>query len=76
MAAQEGKVDVVRLLTEAEAHVNIQTEVYTLCHVWSTDVRVHLQALLCAYMCVLHYIAPCLMCAYTCTCRWQNQGGG
>ena len=28
MAAQEGKVDVVRLLTEAEAHVNMQTEVY------------------------------------------------
>ena len=29
LAAQEGKVDVVRLLTEAKAHVNIQTEVYT-----------------------------------------------
>ena len=28
MAAQEGKVDVVRLLTEAKAHVNIQTEVH------------------------------------------------
>ena len=28
LAAQEGKVDVVRLLTEAKAHVNIQTEVY------------------------------------------------
>ena len=27
MAAQEGKVDVVRLLTEAQAQVNIQTEV-------------------------------------------------
>ena len=37
LAAQEGKVDVVRLLTEAKAHVNIQTEVYThifVCHFW------------------------------------------
>ena len=33
LAAQEGKVDVVRLLTEAKAHINIQTEVHTLCHV-------------------------------------------
>ena len=33
MAAQEGRVDVVRLLTEAKAHINIQTEVHTLCHV-------------------------------------------
>ena len=34
MAAQEGKVDVVRLLTEAKADVNIQTEVlYTYIHV-------------------------------------------
>ena len=33
MAAQEDKVDVVRLLTEAEAQINIQTEVHTLCHV-------------------------------------------
>ena len=33
MAAQEGKVDVVRLLAEAQAQVNIQTEVHTLCHV-------------------------------------------
>ena len=32
-AACEGKVDVVRLLTEAKAHINIQTEVHTLCHV-------------------------------------------
>ena len=29
LAAQEGKVDVVRLLTEAQAQVNIQAEVYT-----------------------------------------------
>ena len=29
MAAQEGNVEVVRLLTEAEEHVNIQTEVQT-----------------------------------------------
>ena len=28
LAAQEGKVDVVRLLIDAEAQVNIQTEVY------------------------------------------------
>ena len=28
LAAQEGNVDVVRLLTEAKAHVNTQTEVY------------------------------------------------
>ena len=43
MAAQEGKVDIVRLLTEAKAHVNIQTEVHTctLCHVWSTDLESH-----------------------------------
>ena len=27
LAAQEGNVDVVKLLTEAKAHVNIQTEV-------------------------------------------------
>ena len=33
MAAKEGKVNVVRLLTEAQAQVNIQTEVHTLCHV-------------------------------------------
>ena len=33
LAAQEGKVDVVRLLTEAQAQINIQTEVHTLCHV-------------------------------------------
>ena len=32
-AAQGGKVDLVRLLTEAKAHVNIQTEVHTLCNV-------------------------------------------
>ena len=41
LAAQEGKVDVVRLLTEAEAQLNIQTEVHTLCHVWSTDLDSH-----------------------------------
>ena len=28
MAAWEGKVDVVRLLTKSQAQVNIQTEVY------------------------------------------------
>ena len=28
LAAQEGKADVVRLLTEAKAHVNIQTKVH------------------------------------------------
>ena len=37
LAAQEGKVDVVRLLTESHAQVNIQTKVHvhvhTLCHV-------------------------------------------
>ena len=32
LAAQEGKVDVVRLLTESQAQVNIETEVYT--HSW------------------------------------------
>ena len=32
-AAQEGKVDVVRVLTEAKARINIQTEVHTLCYV-------------------------------------------
>ena len=30
LAAQEGKVDVVRLLTEAQAQVDIQTEVHPL----------------------------------------------
>ena len=30
LAAQEGKVDVVRLLTEAQVQINIQTEVHTL----------------------------------------------
>ena len=30
-AAQEGKVDVVRLLIEAKAHVNIRAEVHILC---------------------------------------------
>ena len=30
MAAQEGKADVVTLLTEAQAQVNIQAEVYPL----------------------------------------------
>ena len=30
LAAQEGKVDVVRLLIDTEAQVNIQTEVHTL----------------------------------------------
>ena len=33
LAALGGKIDVVRLLTEAQALVNIQTEVHTLCHV-------------------------------------------
>ena len=30
LAAREGKVDVVRLLTEAQAQVNIQTEVHAM----------------------------------------------
>ena len=30
VAAQQGKVDVVRLLIDAEAQINIQTEVHTL----------------------------------------------
>ena len=29
LAAQEGKGDVIRLLTEAQAQINIQTEVHT-----------------------------------------------
>ena len=43
MAAQEGKVDIMRLLTEAKAHVDIQTEVHvhTLVNVWSTDLDSH-----------------------------------
>ena len=42
MAAQEGKVDVVRLLTEAQAQINIQTEVqYIVYHyVMSNDCSV------------------------------------
>ena len=32
-AAKEGKVDVVRLLTDAMAHVNMRTEVHRLCNV-------------------------------------------
>ena len=30
LAVHEGNVDVVRLLTEAKAHVNMKTEVYTI----------------------------------------------
>ena len=37
MAAQEEKHDVVRLLTEAKAHVDIQTEVHTLYHIIYTS---------------------------------------
>ena len=37
MAAQEGKVDVVRLLTEAKADVNIQTEVYIYMYIHVVD---------------------------------------
>ena len=33
LAAEAGKLDVVRLLTEAQAQVNIQDEVHPLCHV-------------------------------------------
>ena len=33
LAAREGKVDVVRVLTEAKAHINIQSVVHTLYHV-------------------------------------------
>ena len=61
LAAQEGQVDVERLLTEAKAHINIQTEVHRLCHVWSTDLdsqfpsvdrgeNMYIQGMLCAYM--------------------------
>ena len=42
LAAQEGKVDVVKLLIEAKAHVNLQNEVCTVCHTWSTDINAHL----------------------------------
>ena len=36
LAAQEGNVDVVRLLTEAKAHVNTKAKVYTyICNVMS-----------------------------------------
>ena len=41
MAAQEGKSDVARLLTEAKAHVNKQTEVYTLYHICYKTQRYH-----------------------------------
>ena len=34
LAAREGKVNVVRLLTEAQAQINIQTVVHTLYHVY------------------------------------------
>ena len=34
---QEGKVHVIRLLTEAKAHINIQTKVHIHCVMWSTD---------------------------------------
>ena len=33
LAAQEGKVDVVRLLTESQAQVNLKTEVLYIHHV-------------------------------------------
>ena len=39
LAAQEGKVDVVRLLTEARAQLNIQTKV----NVHIMDVSLHIQ---------------------------------
>ena len=35
MAAWEGEVSTLRLLTEARVHVNIQTEVHALCHIGS-----------------------------------------
>ena len=33
LAAQEGKGDVVKLLSKAKAHVNVLTKVYTCIHV-------------------------------------------
>ena len=43
LAAGQGKVDVVRLLTEAQARINIQTEVHPLClsSDWSTGLDSH-----------------------------------
>ena len=38
LAAQEGKVDVVRLLTEAQAQVNIQTVFFTDSCLFTTDI--------------------------------------
>ena len=34
LAVQEGKVDVMKQMTEAKAHVNIQTEVYTCTYIY------------------------------------------
>ena len=48
MAAHKGKVDVVRLLTGAKAHVNIQTKVYTCtCTYNEAKVQVNIQDEVC-----------------------------
>ena len=57
MAAEFGRVDVVRLLTEAKAHINIQTEVHAVCDVYlfistlchMTDERACMGNVVCMY---------------------------
>ena len=65
MAAQEGKVDVVRLLlTEAQALVNIQTEVHShhiMTNDWSTALSFSL-----LYACVSCVFEYCVSCAVHC----------
>ena len=55
LAAQEGKVDVVRLLTEAQALVNIQTQV-------CTSTTLHMSCLMNDLLCFNQYntISECL----------------
>ena len=85
MAAQEGKRDVVRLLTEAKAHVNVQTEVHTLCHVWYTNLNSHflsddrveivymeLMLFACMYFCEYKFVTS----AATVCCYLYNTSAG
>ena len=42
IAAQEGNLDVVKLLTEAKAHVSIETKVHTQCYIFHSDIDSHI----------------------------------
>ena len=61
LAAQKGKFDVVKLLTEAKADVNTQAKVYTyICHVLYTYLENSLRG-----ECTVMYIHK-ILCACTC----------